>query len=73
MATCRLFQNSVFEPEEIERLSTAYEEALRLLQLSDRNDPITEIVAERIIQTAQTGVREPAQICKLAIKDLRVP
>ena len=49
-------------------------EALRLLQLSDRTDPITQIVAERIIQAAQTaGVHEPSDICRLAIKDLRFP
>ena len=73
MAINRLLQSSAFGPEDIERLSTAYEEALRLLQLSDRSDPITQIIAERIIQAAQTGVHEPSEICRLAIKDLRVP
>jgi hypothetical protein len=70
VAIYRLLQSSAFGPEDIERLSTAYEEALRLLQLSDRSDPITQIIAERI---AQTGVHEPSEICRLAIKDLRVP
>jgi hypothetical protein len=73
MAIDRLLQNAAFGPEDIERLSAAYEEALHLLQLSDRTDPITQIVAERIIEAAKTGVREPSQLCQLAIKDLRVP
>ena len=73
MAIDRLLQNSAFGPEDIERLSAAYEEALHLLQLSDRTDPIMQIVAQRIIEAAKTGVREPSQLCQLAIKDLRVP
>jgi hypothetical protein len=73
MAIDRLLQNAAFGPEDTERLSAAYEEALHLLQLSDRTDPITQIVAERIIEAAKTGVREPSQLCQLAIKDLRVP
>jgi hypothetical protein len=73
MAIDRLLQNSAFGPEDIERLSAAYEEALHLLQLSDRTDPITQIVAQRIIEAAKTGVRERSQLCQLAIKDLRVP
>jgi hypothetical protein len=73
VAIYRLLQNSAFGPEDIERLSTACEEALRLLQLSDRTDAATQIIARRIIQAAQSGLRDPAEICRLAIKDLRVP
>jgi hypothetical protein len=73
LAIYRMLQGSAFGPEDIERLSAAHEEALRLLQLSDRTDPITQIVAQRIIHAAQTGVREPSEIFRLAIKDLRVP
>jgi hypothetical protein len=60
-------------PEELEKLSIAYEDALGALQLSSRNDPITTIIAQRIIEAAKKGERDPAQLCALAIKDLRVP
>jgi hypothetical protein len=40
MAIYRLFQNSPLGPEEISRLSDAYERTLRALSLVDRNDPI---------------------------------
>jgi hypothetical protein len=73
VAIYRLLQNSAFGPEDIERLATAYEDALRALKLSDRDDPITEIVAKRIIEAAQTGLRDPDSLCATAIKDLRVP
>ena len=43
------------------------------LCLKDRNDPLTEMIAKTIIEIAQTGVKEPAQISKqLAIKQLGI-
>jgi hypothetical protein len=73
VAIYRLLQNSVLGPEDIQRLATAYEDALRALELTDRSDPITQIIAKRIIEAAQTGMRDPATLCAVAIKDLRVP
>jgi len=73
VAIYRLLQNAVFGPEDVQRLSTAYENALRALELTDRSDPITQIIAKRIIEAAQTGMRDPATLCAIAIKDLRVP
>ena len=73
MAIYRLLQNAVFGPEDIQRLSTSYEDAFRALELTVRSDPITQIIAKRIIEAAQTGMRDPATLCVVAIKDLRVP
>jgi hypothetical protein len=72
MAIYRLFQNSPLGPEEISRLSEAYERTLRTLSLVDRNDPLTEMIAKKIIEIGQTGVKEPAQISQLAIKGLGI-
>ena len=69
MAIYRLLQNLPMGPEEIRRMEAAYEQTLRALHLKDRNDPITEIIAKKIIEVAQTGVKDPAQISQLAIKD----
>jgi len=46
---------------------------LRALHISDRDDPINQIIAQRIIEGARTGVRDPGDLCKMAIKDLMVP
>ena len=73
MAIYRLLQVSAFGPEDIEKLSAAYEDALRILEISNRADPVTETIAKRIIEAAQTGVRDQVKLCMLAIKDLRVP
>lgn len=59
-------------PEEIDRLGSAYELTLKALYLKDRNDPLTELIAKKVIEVGQTGVKEPAQISALTIKSLRI-
>ena len=68
MAIYRLLQNKPMSPEDIDRLVTAYEATLKVLELTDRSDPITNLVARKIIELGQTGVRDPLQISALAIK-----
>jgi hypothetical protein len=66
-------QNLSFNQDDIDRLAAAYEDALRHLHISDRDDPINQVIAQRIIEGARTGVRDPGDLCKMAIKDLMVP
>ncbi|WP_245322846.1 hypothetical protein [Bradyrhizobium valentinum] len=49
---------------------TAYEQTLRALGLKDRNDPITQLVAEKIIAVGRLGIEDPAEISKLALNKL---
>ena len=70
MAIYLLLKNTTFGPEEIERLVTAYEETLQALGLKDRSDPITELVAEKIIAVGRLGIEDPAEISKVALKEL---
>ena len=72
MPIYRLLQNSPLGPEEIKVLTDAYEHTLRKLGLVDRNDPIAEIIAKKIIELGQRGVREAPQLVELAIKELGV-
>jgi hypothetical protein len=65
-----LFKDAPFEPEEIAILVAAFEETLRTLGLKDRGDPLTEMIARKIISIAQTGIRDPDAIAKRAIKEL---
>ena len=52
-------------------MSAAYEEALPRLGLKDREDPLTEIVARRIIvEIAQRGIKNPSDICSLGLLEL---
>ena len=72
MAIYRLLKNSTLEPEEIARITEAYEEALQTLCIKDRNNPLTEMIAKKIIKIAQTGVHNAAQLSALAIAELRI-
>jgi hypothetical protein len=73
VAIYRLFPTLSLEPDEIDKLARAYESALAALHVADRTDPITTIIAERIIEFAKAGERDPAKLCARAIKDLRLP
>jgi hypothetical protein len=70
MTIYRLLENTTFGPEEIERLVRAYEQTLRALGLIDRSDPITRMVAEKIIAVGRFGIEDPAEISKLVLKEL---
>jgi hypothetical protein len=73
MAIYRLLKGSPLEPELIRRLEAAYEKTLRDIGLVDRDDPITEMVGRKLIEIAQTGVQDPAQLSALAIKEIGIP
>jgi hypothetical protein len=66
----RFLQNTPLDPEDIERLVDAYHQTLRALDLANRDDPMTRMIAKKIIEVGQTGVRDPTQISHLAIREL---
>jgi len=68
----RLFAGNQLGAEEVEILTAAFNRALRLLGLVDRNDPLTELIAREVIEIGATGVRDPVEICKIAIKRLSI-
>jgi hypothetical protein len=73
MTIYNLFKSTPFGPEEIQILVVAYEETLRALGLVQRRDALTELVAQKIIAIAQTGVRDASVIAKRAIGELGLP
>jgi hypothetical protein len=73
MAIYRLLQHSAFMPEDIATIGAAYEDCLRILKLTNRSDPLTEIIARAIFKIAQTGVRDPVQLRNLALEQIGTP
>ena len=69
----KMATEAAFGPDEIARLSSAYEAALQLLHMTDRTDPVTEIVAKKIIEVARAGERDPPRICARALMELGIP
>jgi hypothetical protein len=70
MAIYRILQNSPLDPEDIGRLSDAYEHTLCALSVKDRNDPLTEFIAKKISEIGQSGLKDSAQISARAIQEL---
>jgi hypothetical protein len=67
----RLLKDSKLPPDDIERLRQAYTFTLHSLNLVDRNDPVTEIVARKVIQIG-ASVHDPVEIAEETIKRLGV-
>jgi hypothetical protein len=67
----RLFTDGKVKAES-ERLNRAFALALRALDLVDRNDPIAEIVARKVIEIDEAGMHDPQEIAVLAVKQLGV-
>jgi hypothetical protein len=63
-------RNEAFDPETIEDMSAAFTDACKTLGLIDRADPLTELVAQRVIQLAQRGVCTQAELYAMTVKDL---
>jgi len=69
----RLLNGGNLGPEDVERLNrAAYTHALRQ-HLVDRDDPVADIVARKIIEVGATGISDPKEISKTAIKQLGFP
>jgi hypothetical protein len=71
VSTIKLAQS--VEPENVERLNRAYARALHKLHLVDRNDPVADIVARKVIEIGATGISDPEEISQTAIKQLGLP
>jgi hypothetical protein len=70
MAIHHLLDRFVFDPEEIQYVVKAYDDALSALGLASRDDPATRLLAKKIIEIARTGERNPSKIRRRAIEEL---
>ena len=53
-----------------EIMSAAYNGVCKALNLADRNDPLTALVAKKIVELASRGERNPDWMCREALKAL---
>ena len=67
----RLLHGRVFEPEVVNAMVAAFEDTLRELKLANREDPIVQRVATIIIECAERGMRDPAEMRDCALEAIR--
>jgi hypothetical protein len=72
VAIYKLIANGSFGPDEIEVMKTAYEAALVEVGISDRGDPITELIAKSIVNVTASGERDPKEVMERALNALGV-
>ena len=70
MAIRRQLSQASFGP--VKCMTDAYECALKELRLKDRDDPVTELLAAKIIQVFRLGETEWEKLCDRVIKELGV-
>jgi len=70
MAIYKLIANGSFGQKEIELMSAAYESALVNLGITNREDPITELIAKAIVNVVATGERDPKLVEQRAMNAL---
>ena len=59
-------------PEEIQLLNTAFEQALNLLGVVDRDDPLCDLVARKVIEVSANGLSEPREIAEKAVAQISI-
>jgi hypothetical protein len=59
-----------FTPEQRHVLELAFKTTLRKLELVDRDDPVCEIVARKVIQIEATGVKNAIAISEIVVRQL---
>ena len=67
-----LLEESNLTPERQEALKAAFSRTLRMLHLVDRNDPICEIVARKIVEVGERSSHGSDAICEIVIEELGV-
>jgi hypothetical protein len=75
MATILPFlrEQPAFDPEMIEAMSTALDEACRALKLSEDATREREVVAVRIIELARRGERDPVRLRDRVLREAGEP
>jgi hypothetical protein len=66
-------REEAFDDDAVRAMTIAFEDTLRELRLTDRRDPLVEIVARIIIDCAANGDRDPAGMRDCALRAIRNP
>lgn len=71
MPISRLIANINLTREQEHVVELAYNHALRKLNLVDRNDPICDLIAKRMIDLHRRGVTDAVALAEITIREIR--
>jgi hypothetical protein len=67
----RLIEPGVFAPEQVTLMGNVFEDVLETLGLVDREDPITKLIAHKMIELVQTGEQDPVRLKQRTLEAVR--
>jgi hypothetical protein len=70
MPVRKYIPGSAFDPETIAHMVRAFETLRVILNFDERNDPLVEDLAKRIISLASRGITDPEEIIRRVIADI---
>jgi len=71
VALYRRLAGAAFDDRAVKAMAAAYEAVLLDLKLIDRDDPLTEIIANKIIECAATGERDADRLRGVTLQHIR--
>ena len=64
-------RGQAFDPELVDAMGAALSKTCDALELTERTDPMITLVAEKIIELAERGLRNPTAIHRMAMIELK--
>jgi hypothetical protein len=64
-------KGQAFDAETITAMGAAFERACKALGLTEKTDPLTLIVAQTVIASAERGIRQTDQLTEAVLAELR--
>ncbi len=58
-----------FDPEVVDSMSIAFDRVCDMMGLTTKRDPATELVARKVIEYAQRGIRDAVMLVEAVKKD----
>ncbi len=58
-----------FDPEIVDSMSIAFDRVCDMMGLTTKRDPATELVARKVIEYAQRGIRDAVMLVEAVKKD----
>jgi len=71
MTIARFIRRGVFDPEATAAMSEAFEAACKELHDTGQPEVVLEVIAQRIIELAKTGVLDPVRLRDAALVGLK--
>ena len=70
LAIRKLLEGASYDPETVQALCIAYDRAKQELHDTGQPEIVREIIAQRILDLAENGERDPSRLCAGALASL---